>query len=470
MDRMGAMKVSEVQALVGQLREVTASRRAYSRRFRLDQLKGIKALVRDHTQELQEALYHDLGKAPFESTVTEISVIKNEVDYAILHVSDWMEPESVRMPLAYQPATGTIRPRPKGQVLIIGPWNYPVQLVLAPLVAAVSAGNTAVLKPSEKAPATADVLARLIPEYLDPSAVAVVQGGAEVVQALLAEKWDHIFYTGGERVGRIVYEAAAQQLTPVTLELGGKSPAVVSDGPVATIAKRLAWGKFVNAGQTCVAPDYVLAVGDQMRDKLEAELPKVIDEFYESSPESSLDYGRLISAEHTQRLVEMLQQTLDAGAELITGGGYAIEERYLAPTVISRVAPDTAVMAEEIFGPILPIVTVKDIDEAMAFIGERPHPLAAYLFTDRARVRREFEERVVAGSMGFDAPLLQISVPGLPFGGVGPSGIGNYHGKYGFDTFTHFRAEVSKTDQLDTLKAVYPPYGWAKKQFTKRVL
>ena len=332
------------------------------------------------------------------------------------------------------------------------------------------------LKPSEKAPATSALIGRLIPQYLDPRAVAVVQGGAEEVQALLAERFDHIFYTGGERVGRIVYEAAAKQLTPVTLELGGKSPCVVADGRNwSAIARRIAFGKFTNAGQTCVAPDYVLAVGEETQRQLEKHLPKAIEEFYGADPQQSPDYGRMVNAEHLERTVALLEDALTGGdgrapARLVHGGRADVADRFLEPTVLSDVPADSALMAEEIFGPILPIIRVDTFEEAVEFITSRPHPLAAYLFTDKHRYHRAFEERVTAGGMAFDVALLQVGLASLPFGGVGPSGMGSYHGRAGFETFSQLRPALTKTDQVDTLRMVYPPYTWAKRQALKRLL
>jgi aldehyde dehydrogenase (NAD+) len=357
-----------------------------------------------------------------------------------------------------------VSPRPLGVVLIIAPWNYPVNLTLVPLVDAIAAGNSVVLKPSELAPATADLLGRIIPQHLDHRAVAVVNGGAEVTTELLEHKFDHILYTGGERVGRIVYEAAAKQLTPVTLELGGKSPAVVADGDPVGIARRLAYGKFANAGQTCVAPDYVLAVGP-MAKKLERVLPKVIKEFYGENPQESKDYGRIINARHTERL----QGLLGAGKVLV-GGHVNIADRYVAPTVLTGVTGEDPVMQEEIFGPILPIIEVPSIDDALRFIGDRPDPLAAYIFSERGHAVRAFEDGVRAGAIGVNETILQLAVPELPFGGVGASGIGAYHGRAGFETFSQARPTLSKSIRLDTLKALYPPYGAAKSAVLRKLV
>ncbi|XKH52768.1 aldehyde dehydrogenase family protein [Citricoccus nitrophenolicus] len=490
----------EPGAAVVRMRQAAALRLAHPRRFRAGQLKGIRRMLEEQADAICGALAADLGKPSVEAMLTEVQPTRSEVDHALLYLTDWMEPESVKVPLAFRPASAKIEARPLGTVLIIGPWNYPVQTLLGPLVAAVAAGNSVVLKPSEKAPATSELIGRLIPQYLDPRAVAVVQGGAEAVQALLAEKFDHIFYTGGERVGRIVYEAAAKQLTPVTLELGGKSPCVVADGRNwPAIARRIAFGKFTNAGQTCVAPDYVLAVGEESQRQLEKHLPKAIEEFYGKDAQASPDYSRMVSTEHLERTVALLEDSLSGGgggggdgasasagaedgagarfgvegrppARLVHGGRADVADRFLEPTVVADVSPDSALMAEEIFGPVLPIVRVDTFEEAVEFITARPHPLAAYLFTDKHRYHRAFEERVTAGGMAFDVALLQVGLPTLPFGGVGASGLGAYHGRAGFETFSQLRPALTKTDQVDTLRMVYPPYTWAKRQALKRLL
>lgn len=457
--------------VVDRLRQAAQARLAHPRRFRVSQLKGLRRLLEEETEAICQALAQDLGKPATEARMTEVQSVVAEIEHALLHLTDWMEPTSVKVPLAFQPASARIEARPLGMVLVIAPWNYPVQLLLAPLVGALAAGNTVVLKPSEKVPAVSELMARLIPQYLDPRAVAVVQGGADAVQGLLEQTFDHIFYTGGERVGKIVYRAAAEKLTPVTLELGGKSPCVVADGRNwGTIARRIAWGKFTNAGQTCVAPDYILAVGQGVQARLEKHLPQIIREFYGEDPQQSKDYGRMVSTEHAQHVADLLERTVAAGARVVSGGRVDVAQRYIEPTVLADVPVDSAIMSEEIFGPVLPILRVDTFDEAVEFINERPHPLAAYLFTDRFRVHRSFEERVTAGGMGFDACLVQLALPTLPFGGVGASGLGAYHGKAGFDTFSQQRPAFTKTDQVDTLRVAYPPYNWAKRQAIKHLL
>ncbi|MGO3153226.1 MAG: aldehyde dehydrogenase family protein [Galactobacter sp.] len=450
--------------VVEHLRTNTRTRLAHSKRFRVNQLEAFDRMLTQHRQELLDALQEDLGKSSTEAQLTELAMVNNELDHARRHLDDWMHTRSIPTPFALSPATATVSRRPLGLVLIIAPWNYPVNLTLIPLVDAIAAGNAVVLKPSELAPATARVLERIVPQHLDHRAVAVVNGGAEVNAELLRHKFDHILYTGGERVGRIVYEAAAKQLTPVTLELGGKCPVVVADGDPMGIARRIAYGKFANAGQTCVAPDYVLAVGP-MAKKLERAFPKVIQEFYGSEPKDSKDFGRIINASHVSRLEGLL-----SSGRTLAGGQVDAGRRYVAPTILTDVTGDDPVMQEEIFGPILPIIAVPSVDDALRFIGDRPDPLAAYIFSERGHTVRAFEDGVRAGAVGVNQTILHLAVPELPFGGVGASGIGAYHGRAGFETFSQARPTLSKNIRLDTLKALYPPYGAAKSAVLRKLV
>lgn len=459
-----AEAVATAAATAQRLRDAAHGRVAHSRRHRVAQLEAMGRMLTQHREEILAALAQDLGKSAVESQVTELGVVTHELEHARRHLDDWMHTRPVPSPFSLAPVTTTVTPRPLGMVLIIAPWNYPVNLTLTPLVAALAAGNTVVLKPSELAPATAQLLGRIVPQHLDHRTVAVLQGGAELTQELLRHKFDHIFYTGGERVGRIVYAAAAEQLTPVTLELGGKCPAVVVDGDVRTIARRIAFGKFANAGQTCVAPDHVLAVGG-MAEQLAEAVPRVIREFYGADPRRSKDYGRIINAAHVRRLAGLLEE-----GHIVTGGEVDEAERYVAPTVLTEIDAQAEVMQEEIFGPILPILPVPTLDDALRFVDERPDPLAAYVFTERHGVVRAFEEGVRAGAIGVNAPLVHLAVPELPFGGIGASGIGAYHGRTGFDTFSQQRPTLSKSTRMDTLKVVYPPYGAAKAALVKRIL
>ncbi len=432
--------------------------------WRRGQLGALLRLLREREEELTRALEQDLGKGSTEAFLSEIAVVRAEAGYALKHLDRWMAPERITVPGGLRPARAWTQARPLGTVLIIGPWNYPLQLVLAPLVGALAAGNTAVLKPSELAASTSRVLARLIPQYLDPEAVAVVEGGVEASTDLLAQPFDHVFYTGGERVGKIVMKAAAEHLTPVTLELGGKSPAVVVGGDLRTAARRIAYGKFMNAAQTCVAPDYVLTTPDAAPVLADA-LADAVREFYGSDPRASVDYGRIINDHHFDRLVGLL-----ADGTVVSGGRHERAERYLEPTVLRDVDPASALMQEEIFGPLLPVLEVQDLDEAIGFIGARPHPLAAYLFSDRDEDLRAFTEGVQAGGLAHNVCTIQLAVPGLPFGGVGASGTGSYHGRQSFETFSHLQPVFSKPAGVDTLRLAYPPFGPIKRSLLRRLL
>ncbi|MCC3271964.1 aldehyde dehydrogenase family protein [Arthrobacter zhangbolii] len=453
-----------VPPVLDRLRKTHASGRTRPLEWRREQLEGLVRLLREREQEFAAALSSDLGKNPLESYVTELSLVRAEAEHALKHLEQWTRSRRVPVPLGLAPASARTQPQPLGVVLIIGPWNYPVQLVLAPLVGALAAGNAAVLKPSELAPATSAMLADLVPHYLDSDAVAVVQGGPDVSTALLKERFDSIFFTGGERVGRIVLQAAAEHLTPVTLELGGKSPAVVLDGNWAAVARRLVFGKLLNAGQTCVAPDYVL-VTEEAAPVLQKHLVKAVAELFGKDPAKSRDYGRIVNEQHWERLVGLL----DSGT-VLTGGRSDRDTRYLEPTILTDVDPESPVMQEEIFGPILPVLTVKNLAEAMEFINARPVPLSAYLYTESAAARTEFEEGVRAGSINHNASTVQLAVPGLPFGGAGASGTGAYHGKYSFDTFSQLRPVFTKGTLLDTLRFAYPPYTGLKKRILRRLL
>lgn len=455
---------ANIAEIVASMHDVVATRLAHPRRFRASQLKALERMLEAHEQDFLDALADDLGKSPVEARMTEVDMVRAEIDHAQLHLSEWMESKAVKVPLALQPAAAKIEPQPLGVVLIIGAWNYPLQLVLAPLVASIAAGNVTVIKPSELAPSTSALLGRLIPQFMDHRGCAVIQGGASTSTHLLEQHFDHIFYTGGERVGKIVARAAAEQLTPVTLELGGKSPAVVMDSSSSAVARRLVFGKFMNAGQTCVAPDYVLAVGDT-EGNLEKQLAKVITAFYGKNPMASRDYGRIVNTAHFDRLVACLDD-----GQIVVGGGHDRDTLKIEPTVIINVDPDSPLMREEIFGPILPIVAVDSFDAAVRFINARPNPLVAYLFSENPRLQSSFGDQVRAGAIVHNAPSLHLAVPGLPFGGVGASGMGAYHGRHGFERLSQMRAVMGKTTVIDTLKAVYPPYTWAKAKLIKRLL
>lgn len=413
----------------------------------------------------EKALKDDLGKPSLEAHTTEIGYVVNEIDHILKNLASWLRPKRVGVPMALAPAKARWVREPLGTVLIISPWNYPLNLALAPLAGAIAAGNSAVLKPSELAPATSGALAELVPRYLDTEAVAVVEGGVPESTALLEERFDHIFYTGNAAVARLVMAAAVKYLTPVTLELGGKSPAVVEPGvDLATTARRLVWGKFTNAGQTCVAPDYVLAIGETAQG-LQRELASAITEMFGSDPKESPDYGRIVNERHFDRLDALLES-----GEVVAGGRTDRGSLYMEPTVLGGVDPDSPVMAEEIFGPILPVITVPDLDAAIRFINERDKPLALYGFTDSEVTKRRLTTETSSGGVAFGLPIAHLAVPDLPFGGVGESGMGAYHAESSIDTFSHVKSVLDKPLALDTMKLAYAPITEFKEKLMRRMM
>lgn len=425
--------------VVARLRATFATDRTKPLAWRTSQLTALRTLLTERGDELAAALRADLGKGRKEAYRTEIDFTVREIDHTLEHLEEWLRPQPAPVPERLIPATAHTVLDPLGVVLVIAPWNYPVQLLLAPVVGALAAGNCVVAKPSELAPATSRAVADLLPRYLDRDAVAVVEGAVQETTDLLAQRFDHIFYTGNGQVGRIVMRAAAENLTPVTLELGGKSPAFVDRGTdLAVVAARLASTKFMNAGQTCVAPDYVLT-DPETAAQLEKELAAVLRGLYGDDPAASPDYGRIVNERHFDRLTGLL----DSGRTVV-GGAHDRAERYIAPTVLAGVAPDSPVMREEIFGPILPVVEVAGLDEAIAFIRDRDKPLALYAFTESATTRERLTRETSSGGLAFGLPVAHLTVSDLPFGGVGESGMGSYHGRYSLDAFSHRKAVLDK--------------------------
>ncbi|WP_411721522.1 aldehyde dehydrogenase family protein [Mycetocola sp.] len=450
-------------ARVGAVRDAFRAGTTKPLAWRLRQLVALRRMLVEQGAALEDALATDLAKSPTESQMSEIGVVVGEIDNTVRHLRRWLRPKRVSIPLAVAPAAARVVREPLGVVLVIGPWNYPVQLALVPLAGALAAGNAVVLKPSELAPATSALLARLLPEYLDRSAVAVIEGGAEETTELLIEKFDHIFFTGDARVGRIVARAAAEHLTPVTLELGGKSPVFVhDDADLVSTADRLVFGKFLNAGQTCVAPDYVLAT-QETAGRLLPHLRDALTRLYGAHPEASPDFGRIVNDRQFARLTGLLD-----GVRADIGGQTNPTTRYIAPTILDGVSLDSRLMQEEIFGPILPIVHVSGADQAIAVISAREKPLALYLFTESRTLVRRFLRDTSSGAFGVSIPAAHLLVPGLPFGGVGESGIGRYHGEFSIDTFSHSKAVLSKPTRPDTLKFIYPPFSASRDAFIRR--
>lgn len=434
---------------------------------RVTQLRQLRRFLVEQEPALIEALASDLGKCPTEAYATEIGFLLSEIDHTLDRIEKWTQPRKVSLPLHLRPGSARVVPEPLGTVLIIGPWNYPLHLLLAPLVPAIAAGNTVILKPSEIAPATSALLDSLLLNYLDSRVVQVVTGGAEQTAALLTEQFDHIFYTGNGTVGKIVMRAAAEHLTPVTLELGGKSPAIVTaSADIAVSARRIAWGKCINAGQTCVVPDYVL-VDETVADRFVEQLGVAITEFYGENVADSPDYGRIISTRHFDRVTGLL----DAGGfEHIAHGGVADRDMlFISPTVITGVDPNAPVMTEEIFGPILPVLTYCDLGEAIDFVNGRDKPLALYVFAGKDHESNRVIAHTSAGGVTVNHTLIHLAVPDFPFGGVGPSGIGSYHGEYGFTTFSHLKPVLRRGTRPDS-KLAYPPYTEFKQKLIRKML
>lgn len=444
----GSITTESVSEIRKGLREVFATGRTTHASWREQQLRGIIDLLHHNESTLVAAMEQDLGKPPFEGWITDLLTTRDEAREAVRNLRRWMRPTGFKLPIMSQPGRAWTEPQPLGTVLIIAPWNYPVQLLLAPLVGAIAAGNTVVLKPSELAPATSAVLAELIPRYVDPEAVRVIEGGVDVTTELLAEQWDHVFFTGSTRVGQIVMEAAAKHLSPVTLELGGKSPTIIAaDANLDVAARRVAWAKYLNAGQTCIAPDYILverAVADAFTDKVVDQLARSRDK----APPTSI-----INGNHLRRLEALLD---DHGGHELLPRKIDTKARTFAPVAIAEPDLGSPLMNEEIFGPILPIITVDSIEDAIDFVNERPRPLALYVFTESREVERRVLDRTTSGSACVNHLVYQVATT-MPFGGVGPSGMGAYHGEAGFRTFSHTKSVLRRPTAGD-LRAVYPPY------------
>jgi acyl-CoA reductase-like NAD-dependent aldehyde dehydrogenase len=456
-----AEQQSRFRDVLQRQREFFRSGRTRDVAFRLQQLGALRTAVIKNEAAILEACKLDMSKPPMEAYTSERGMVLNEVDHAMRHLASWARPRRVRTPLRHTHLFGIaqhflsssfVYSEPLGVVLIIGPWNYPFQLTLCPLVGAIAAGNCAVLKPSEIAPSSSRIIGKLIADQFAPEFVSVVEGGADAAGALLSEKFDHIFFTGGARVGRLVMEAAARQLTPVTLELGGKNPCIVdSDIPVHHAARRIAWGKFFNAGQTCMTTDYLL-VNRAIKGQLLVNIQAAIREFYGDDPSTSPDYARIVSDHHFARLTRLLHQ-----GKVVIGGGSDPTERYIAPTVIDGVSPEHDVMKEEIFGPILPVLAYDRLEDAIAFVTSRPKPLALFFFSrSREKQDRVLRETSSGGGCINETFVHEINYC-LPFGGVGNSGMGRYHGKFSFDTFSNAKGIVKKSFLLD-LRLRYPPY------------
>ncbi|HEI6621728.1 TPA: aldehyde dehydrogenase [Staphylococcus aureus] len=422
--------------------------------FRKEQLKKLSKAIKSYESDILEALYTDLGKNKVEAYATEIGITLKSIKNARKELKNWTKTKNVDTPLYLFPTKSYIKKEPYGTVLIIAPFNYPFQLVFEPLIGAIAAGNTAIIKPSELTPNVARVIKRLINETFDANYIEVIEGGIEEKQTLIHLPFDYVFFTGSENVGKIVYQAASENLVPVTLEMGGKSPVIVDEtANIKVASERICFGKFTNAGQTCVAPDYIL-VHESVKDDLITALSKTLREFYGQNIQQSPDYGRIVNLKHYHRLTSLLNS---AQMNIVFGGHSDEDERYIEPTLLDHVTNDSAIMQEEIFGPILPILTYQSLDEAIAFIHQRPKPLSLYLFSEDENATQRVINELSFGGGAINDTLMHLANPKLPFGGVGASGMGRYHGKYSFDTFTHEKSYIFKSTRLES-GVHLPPY------------
>jgi len=421
-------------------------------RKRLELLKRLQKEIVRNEDRICEMLYADFKKPPFETLVAETQFVLAELKDVLNNLKYWSKPERVSGSWLNFPSSDWIYKEPYGTVLVMAPWNYPFQLAMLPLIGAIAAGNTVVLKPSELTPHTSTLLNEILSSVFSKEQVLVVEGGVEMSQQLLKEEWDYIFFTGSTRVGKLVYESAAANLTPVTLELGGKSPCIVDEtAAIGVAAKRIVWGKFLNAGQTCIAPDYIL-VQEQVKDALIEALKKNIESFYGDTRHPSKDLARIVSTGHYQRLIHLLE-----GQEIVFGGHTQEDENYLSPTLLLQSDPNSPVMQEEIFGPILPIIVYKEEDEIAPWLLSQGKPLAAYVFSKRKSFQERFIKKYRFGGGVINDTLIHITNKNLPFGGVGQSGIGAYHGKRTFDLFSHHKSIVKRGTWID-IPLRNPPY------------
>ena len=444
---------ADIEQLVARHRAYFLSGKTRPVKWREAQLAAVHALMTERAADFHDALWKDLRRNRIDADLADVKFVADEAAYARRRVRRWMRPLRESTPLILAPGRTRVRFDPLGVGLIIGAWNYPIMLVLSPLVAALAGGNAAVLKPSEGAPACAEAIARLVPQYLDGDAVSVVTGGVPETTALLEQKWDHIFFTGGPSIGKVVMAAAAKNLTPVVLELGGKNPTIVhSSADLKVAARRIAQGRWVNAGQTCTAPDHVLVFKDVARAFL-GHLKAAVVDFYGADPQRSPDYGRIASARHFDRLTRLI-----GDGELYHGGQHDRDELFIAPTILVKVPPAAAVMQEEIFGPILPVLEVGSVEEVIDHVNARPSPLGLYVFAGDGNVAERIVDATASGDAAINDCTVQPLVRELPFGGVGNSGMGKYHGEWGFRAYTNARGVLHRGTSFDP-RLRYPPYS-----------
>jgi acyl-CoA reductase-like NAD-dependent aldehyde dehydrogenase len=451
----------QIKNLFQSQKDFFASGQTLSLSFRLNQLKNLKRMILENEDAISAAVEADLSKPELELFGSEISSILSEINLAVKNLKQWMKPKRVAMPLLFFPTSGRIVPEPYGTCLIVAPWNYPFNLVMGPLVGAVAAGNTAILKPSEISSNTSSVIAKIISNNFDPAYIAVVEGGVETATHLLEGHFDLIFYTGSTHVGKIVMQAASRHLTPVVLELGGKCPCIVDkDIDIQAAARRIAWGKFFNAGQSCVAPDYLL-VNKAVKPALVQALKKRIQAFYGPDPRLSPHYARIINKQHVERLSGLMGE-----GEIVVGGSVDADTKYIAPTLIDNVSWDHKIMKEEIFGPILPVLEFKRTEEAIDMVNARPKPLTLYFFSNDVSMQNRIIRHTSSGGVLINDTVINFITAALPLSGVGESGMGGYHGRAGFNAFTHFKSIMKKPFKWE-IRFRYPPHLKLTKLFKK---
>ncbi|WP_190616170.1 aldehyde dehydrogenase family protein [Tepiditoga spiralis] len=434
--------------------------------FRIEQLKKLKKSIIKYTDEIIVALEKDLGRHKYETYAAEIGTVLKSINYSIKNIKKWSKVKKVKTPLHLFSAKSYINPEPYGVVLIIGPFNYPFNLLIEPMIGAITAGNTVVIKPSEDTPNVSKVINKIISENYDFNYIRVVEGEKEIVSNLINMKFDFIFFTGSVKVGKIIMEAASKNLTPVTLELGGKSPCIVDKtANIKVSAKRIAWGKCFNAGQTCVAPDYLI-IHKSVKEQFIKEFKQAISNFYGHEIEKSKDYARIINEKQMNRLIKIIEEDK---SKVIFGGEYNLKEKYISPTLLNNVNWNDASMKDEIFGPLLPILEYENIEDVSKIINERPKPLAVYIFSESKNNQKYIIENTSSGGFGINETVSHFTSHYMPFGGVGNSGLGSYHGEASFRQFSHFKSILNKSTKIN-LNVQFPPYTEKKFKLVKKIL
>jgi len=447
------MTIEEIKQLFNNQKRYFSSYATQDRKFRKENLKKLRTAILQHKEDLNKAFFMDLHKSEFETWSSETGFILKEIREHLKYLNRWTRKKRVPTPLFLFRSRSFIQPKPYGCVLIMAPWNYPLQLLFTPLVGAMAAGNCVVLRPSSKVPHITAVMEKIISENFSPEYITIVKGDRETAGNLLRQNFDYIFFTGSVPVGKKVAEAAAKHLTPVALELGGKNPCIVAeDANIEMTARRIVFGKFLNAGQTCIAPDYLL-VHSSVKEELVEALKKQINRFYGENPSKSKDFTHIVDEANVLRLRELIK-----GLKIVTGGNNNLEERYFSPTIVDNIRPDDPIMQEEIFGPVLPVLTYTKAEEPIHFINDRAIPLVVYLFTSNKKWQKQVLKETCSGSAVINDTVMQYMNPALPFGGKGESGMGKYHGKANFETFTHYRSVMKKLNKID-YPIRYPHYS-----------